>query len=89
MLICKKCFVSGRVQGVFYRASSQSQAGKLAITGYAINLANGGVEVLACGKKENVEQFCDWLWIGSSSSKVDSVQCENVNETPAADFSIS
>ncbi len=80
MSICKECFITGRVQGVFYRASSQSQAEKIGITGYAINLADGRVQVLACGEKEKVERFCDWLWTGSNSSRVTNVQCESVKK---------
>ena len=82
MSICKKCFISGLVQGVFYRASSQSQAEKLGITGYAINLADGRVQVLACGENEKVGRFCDWLWTGSNGSRVANVQCESVKIIP-------
>lgn len=74
------------MQGVFYRASSQSKAEKLGITGYAINLANGRVELLVCGEKEKVERFCDWLWTGSSGSKVVNVQCKGVKKIPPAHF---
>ena len=40
--------VSGRVQGVFFRSSAQRQAQALGLTGWARNLADGSVEVLAC-----------------------------------------
>jgi acylphosphatase len=78
MCVCKKCFVTGYVQGVFYRASSQHQAVKLNITGYAKNLADGRVELLVCGEALKVELFIDWLWSGSGGSKVADVQCETV-----------
>ena len=86
MPICKKCLVTGQVQGVFYRASSQFQAEKLGITGYAINCSDGRVELLVCGEKENIERFSDWLWIGSNGSKVVDVHCESVKENPPAHF---
>ena len=89
MSICKECFISGRVQGVFYRASSQSQAEKIGITGYAINLADGRVQVLACGEKEKVERFCDWLWTGSNGSMVANVQCDSVKKIPPDYFTTS
>ncbi len=72
-MICKKCVVAGRVQGVFYRATAARRAQELAIRGYARNLADGRVEVLACGDAEAVETFVSWLWTGSSASKVTSV----------------
>jgi len=62
MSICKKCLVSGRVQGVFYRASAQQQAEKLDVTGYAINLAEGpsGSEVndVICELVEEIPPAC-------------------------------
>ena len=87
MLICKKCLVTGCVQGVFYRASSQTQAKKLGVTGYAKNLPDGRVELLVCGTTEKVELFCIWLWTGSSHSSVVDVQCESVKTVPPDYFS--
>jgi acylphosphatase len=72
-VVCKKCVVAGRVQGVFYRATAARRAQELAIRGYARNLADGRVEVLACGEEEAVQAFVSWLWTGSSASKVTSV----------------
>ena len=78
-MVCKKCVVGGRVQGVFYRATAARRAHELAIRGYARNLPDGRVEVLACGEGEAVQAFVSWLWIGSSASKVTSVE---VGDTP-------
>ena len=75
MSICKCCRVIGRVQGVFYRASTQVQAENLNLTGYARNLSDGSVEVLACGDAQAVETLCDWLWQGPLHAKVDNVEC--------------
>jgi acylphosphatase len=77
-LIARRCLVSGRVQGVFYRASTRQQAEALGVTGYARNLADGRVEVLACGPKEAVEALCRWLWQGSPASSVTDVQLEDL-----------
>jgi acylphosphatase len=78
-VICKKCFVAGRVQGVFYRASAARRAQELAIRGYARNLADGRVEVVACGDEEAVETFVTWLWTGSSASKVTAVDVTEIS----------
>jgi acylphosphatase len=73
-VVCRKCLVDGRVQGVFYRATAALRARELAICGYARNLPDGRVEVLACGDEMAVQAFVKWLWIGSSASKVTSVE---------------
>ncbi len=74
--IARRCLVAGRVQGVFYRASTRQRAIELGITGHARNLADGRVEVLACGDSIAVAALCDWLWQGSPASQVTSVEIE-------------
>ena len=69
--------MGGRVQGVFYRATAARRAAELGISGHARNLADGRVEVLACGDGEAVEAFVSWLWIGSSACKVTSVEASD------------
>jgi acylphosphatase len=73
MIIGKHCLVSGRVQGVFYRASAQQQARRLNIVGHAKNLSDGRVEVIAIGAAPQVEEFIRWLWQGSPASHVTQV----------------
>jgi acylphosphatase len=73
-MVCKKCLVGGRVQGVFYRATTARRARELGIHGFARNLPDGRVEILACGDKTAVGVFVEWLWTGSSASKVTSVE---------------
>ncbi len=73
-MVRRICWVSGRVQGVFYRGTAAARARELGITGYARNLADGRVEVLACGEDGAVQSFIEWLWIGSSASRVTAVQ---------------
>ena len=78
-MICRRSFVSGRVQGVFYRATCVSKAGSLGLTGFARNLEDGRVEVLACGEQAAVEQFTAWLWEGSPASRVTDVATEHAD----------
>jgi acylphosphatase len=66
------------VQGVFYRATAAHRARELGISGHAINLPDGRVEVLACGPPHTVQIFIEWLWTGSSASKVTSVEVMDV-----------
>lgn len=74
VVVCKKCWVSGRVQGVYYRGTAAQRARALDVRGYARNLADGRVEVLACGGPEAVEKFVAWLWTGSGASHVTAVE---------------
>jgi len=72
--------VAGRVQGVFYRGTAAQRARELGVRGYACNLPDGRVEVLACGESEAVQAFVEWLWIGSSASKVTAVEVSDAPE---------
>jgi len=73
---CMHCLVSGRVQGVFFRASAQAEAHRLGVTGWARNRPDGRVEVLACGDPTALEQFREWLGQGPSQARVDGVEVE-------------
>jgi acylphosphatase len=66
-------FVSGRVQGVAFRAYTQAQANALGIRGYARNLVDGRVEVLAIGDAEAVERLAAWLQHGPPLARVESL----------------
>lgn len=76
---CRRSFVSGRVQGVFYRATCVRKAESLGLTGYARNLSDGRVEVLACGDEAALNEFVAWLWEGSPASKVSDVATERAD----------
>ena len=61
MALARRFTVKGRVQGVFFRDSARRVAETLKLTGHAINLPNGDVEVLACGDAEALDKFAQWL----------------------------
>lgn len=65
--------VSGKVQGVFFRASTQQHARHLGLRGYVRNLDDGRVEVVAAGADEALDALAEWLWQGPPSSRVDAV----------------
>ncbi len=75
-MTCRKFVVSGRVQGVWFRASTRQQAVGLGLSGYAINLPDGRVEVLACGEETAVEALAAWLWRGPELAQVEDVRSE-------------
>ena len=83
-MIARRAFVSGRVQGVFYRATAVRKATSLALQGYARNLSDGRVEVLAIGPEAAVAEFIDWLWEGSAASKVTGVDSSDVDYASVA-----
>jgi acylphosphatase len=84
--ICRRCLVSGRVQGVWFRAGTAQQARRLRVTGYACNLEDGRVEVLACGEEPAVRALCDWLRRGPPGAYVAAVTVEDWTGDPPGDF---
>lgn len=66
--------VSGRVQGVFFRASTREQAMALGLRGHARNLDDGRVEVLAVGDDAAIDSLADWLRHGPPSARVERVE---------------
>ena len=74
-------FVSGRVQGVAFRAHTRAQALTLGLRGHARNLADGRVEVLAVGDADAIERLAPWLRQGPPLARVDDVLRESIAET--------
>ena len=66
--------VQGRVQGVWFRAATRERALGLQLRGFARNLADGGVEVVATGADEAIDALEQWLWQGPPLAKVASVR---------------
>jgi acylphosphatase len=70
-------WISGKVQGVFFRASTREQASRLGLSGSARNLADGRVEVIAAGDDESLERLARWLQEGPPAAKVAEVVRED------------
>ncbi|MFH1127378.1 MAG: acylphosphatase [archaeon] len=73
-MICIHILVSGRVQGVWYRAFTKDAAERHGINGWVKNLDDGRVEALAIGEEDKIADFIDELKIGPEASRVDSVE---------------
>ncbi|MGP9677081.1 ATP-grasp fold amidoligase family protein [Halomonas sp. AOP27-A1-41] len=73
-IIIRKIFVSGKIQGVGFRKYLKSEADKLNISGWARNLDDGRVEVLAKGNENNIESFYIAVMKEASGFKVDSIE---------------
>lgn len=78
-IIARRCFVRGRVQGVFYRASARERALELGCAGHARNLEDGRVEVLAIGSPQSVHELVEWLWQGPPTAQVEAVSIEELS----------
>jgi acylphosphatase len=83
---CARFIVTGRVQGVFFRASARDEALRLQLTGYARNLDDGSVEVLACGSDAALDAIERWLQRGPPSARVAAVLRSAAVETPPPGF---
>ncbi len=88
MTQCIRCIVSGRVQGVFFRASAQRMAQELDISGWARNMPDGCVEVVACGDENKVREFQDWLWVGPQHASVSDVSVTRIENRMIDGFSV-
>lgn len=65
--------VTGRVQGVFYRASALEQAQSLGLTGWVMNLADSSVEIVAEGPRYALEELTAWCKHGPPEAMVQDV----------------
>lgn len=69
-------YISGIVQGVFFRTHTQDVARGLGLTGWVRNLHDGRVEVIAEGAKEQIEQLIQWCHKGPPGASVDGVEID-------------
>lgn len=87
--ICRHCYVSGKVQGVFYRQNTKQQAKKLNLTGWVKNLDDGRVELIVCGEQDNVQKLLNWLPDGPPRAKVDNVATSELEFQEYNEFKIT
>ena len=76
------------MQGVWYRATTSREATRLGLDGWARNLSDGRVEVVAAGPHAAVAELCGWLWTGPPGAKVKSVTVEEWDEPVPSGFSV-
>ncbi len=75
------CWITGRVQGVAYRAYTQREATRLGLTGWVRNCPDGRVEWVAEGERETLEQLVVWCHQGSPLARVAEVKTQWEDET--------
>ena len=79
MSSARRFTINGRVQGVFFRDSTRQVAISLGLKGHAINLANGDVEVFACGDEHALDELASWLQKGPPLAVVSRVIAEDAD----------
>ncbi|MGH8117625.1 MAG: acylphosphatase [Rhodanobacteraceae bacterium] len=77
---CARFIVTGRVQGVFFRASTSECALRLGVAGHAKNRADGSVEIVASGTQAALDELDGWLHHGPPAAKVENVVREVLPE---------
>ncbi len=65
--------IRGRVQGVYFRASTQREARRLGVVGWVKNRPDGGLEILAEGEETSIRELYGWAQKGPSAARVDRV----------------
>jgi acylphosphatase len=78
-----RIIVTGRVQGVGFRASCAREAKRLGVAGTVRNRAEGSVEVVAEGDEVVIDSLTDWCRVGPNFARVQSIEC--INEVPAGE----
>ncbi|MGA9721303.1 MAG: acylphosphatase [Candidatus Binatus sp.] len=73
--------ISGRVQGVGFRFSAYDEAKELALAGWVRNMPSGEVEIVAEGKRENLQMLAAWAHLGPPSAHVTSVREDWLDST--------
>ncbi len=81
-------FVSGHVQGVFFRAETQRKAATLGLDGWVRNVKDGRVELLICGKLAAVEEMRIWLLTGPKLARVADLDLSEVSISIKSGFEI-
>lgn len=88
-MMCIHAWVSGQVQGVYFRDHARRRAQALHLTGWVRNLRDGRVETIACGELAAIEQWIHWLHQGSPKAKVSAVEWQEITPQHFPDFSIT
>ncbi|HLI92958.1 MAG TPA: acylphosphatase [Puia sp.] len=82
------CVISGRVQGVNYRAATRDMASQLGLTGWVRNTLDGNVELTATGPEAALRKLIEWCRQGPPHAAVSNVSTERLPETPFTGFEI-
>ena len=82
--VARNLRITGRVQGVFFRAWAQGQARELGISGWIRNCADGSVEAHLVGEEDAVRRMIERMRLGPANANVDELQVEELEAEPAS-----
>jgi acylphosphatase len=88
MAFARHVRVTGRVQGVFFRAWTREQALALGVAGWVRNCADGSVEAHVEGEQAAVAALIERMGAGPGGARVDAVKSEHADETGASGFAV-
>lgn len=83
---CRHLFISGRVQGVWFRESMRQEALANGVTGWVRNLPDGMVEAVVCGSEAGLKTILDWARRGPTLAKVEAVEVQALDEQQFTGF---
>jgi acylphosphatase len=87
-MISRRLNISGKVQGVYYRASAKQKAMMLGVRGFVRNEADGSVCMELEGEDEAVEAMTKWCRMGPALARVDEVKIEECDKSSYVDFAV-
>ncbi|WP_336516336.1 acylphosphatase [Pollutibacter soli] len=87
-MVTKEIIFSGKVQGVYYRASAKEVADSLGLTGRVKNLRDGRVWMIATGTEEQMERFIAWNRKGPSAARIELLETRMATDPGYTDFRI-
>lgn len=82
--------IYGRVQGIFFRSSTEEKAKELELTGWVKNVNDGTVEVLAEGNQENLKKMLEWCKVGPRLAQVEKIaeDWQDITKKEFSDFMV-
>ena len=83
-----RVLVTGRVQGVWFRASTKEQADARGVCGWVRNLEDGRVEALFEGEEDDVDAVLEWCRTGPERARVDKISLKPVEEQGHSEFTV-
>jgi len=85
-IVARRLSIHGRVQGVWYRASAQTEASRLGLRGWVRNRHDGSVEALVIGIQAAIADFIDWAQVGPPKAQVLRIEISVADEEPTDGF---
>lgn len=85
-IVARRLSIHGRVQGVWYRASAQTEASRLGLRGWVRNRHDGSVEALVIGIQAAIDDFIDWAQVGPPMAQVLRIEISVADEEPTDGF---